>query len=58
MPQSYLRAKGVSDAFIGYLERWEGFVADSGPGVYTEDGGMVTGEEPICFATVDDLSLE
>jgi hypothetical protein len=24
----YLRSEGLSDPFIGYMKRWEGFVAD------------------------------
>lgn len=49
----YLHAKGVSDAFIGYLRMWDGFVADSGPGMYTELGTMMEGVDLSCFATGD-----
>jgi 2,4-dienoyl-CoA reductase-like NADH-dependent reductase (Old Yellow Enzyme family) len=47
----YLHSKGVSDPFIGYLKMWDGFVANSGRGMYTELGTMVEGIDPVCFAT-------
>lgn len=48
----YLHSKGVSNRFVGYLKMWDGFVADSGRGMYTEMGTMVSGDiDPSCFAT-------
>ncbi len=46
----YLRSKGVSNRFIGYLRMWDGFVANSGPGMYTEMATMISGVDPSCFA--------
>ncbi|MET0547550.1 MAG: NADH:flavin oxidoreductase [Caulobacterales bacterium] len=54
----YLHSKCVSDPFIGYLRMWDGFVADSGRGMYTELGTMVTGDDPSCFATGEFAELQ
>lgn len=50
----YLQSKNVSARFIGYLKMWDGFVADSPRGMYTELGTMLAAGadiEPTCFAT-------
>lgn len=39
----YLHAQAVSEAFIGYLRNWDGFVADSGPGLFSSIGDLVEG---------------
>jgi 2,4-dienoyl-CoA reductase-like NADH-dependent reductase (Old Yellow Enzyme family) len=39
----YLHKEGVSDAFIDYLRRWDGFVAEAGRGMYTDEADMVDG---------------
>lgn len=47
----YLHSKAVSNRFVGYLRMWDGFVANSGRGMYTELGTMLEGVDPTCFAT-------
>jgi 2,4-dienoyl-CoA reductase-like NADH-dependent reductase (Old Yellow Enzyme family) len=42
--EDYLRSKAVSNRFVGYLRLWDGFVANSGRGLYTEMGTMVAGD--------------
>lgn len=39
--KDYLRAQGVSDPFIGYLSRWDNFVADAGPAMYNDLAGAL-----------------
>jgi 2,4-dienoyl-CoA reductase-like NADH-dependent reductase (Old Yellow Enzyme family) len=47
----YLHAEGVSDAFVNYLRRWDGFVQDAPQGMYTYEADMVDGSAvPHCIA--------
>jgi len=54
VPVDYLHAEGVSDAFVNYLRRWDGFVAEAGQGMYTYEADMVDGSAvPHCIAPED-----
>jgi 2,4-dienoyl-CoA reductase-like NADH-dependent reductase (Old Yellow Enzyme family) len=54
----YLHAEGVSDAFIGYVRRWDGFVAGAGPGMYTYEADMVDGSAVAICIPPEDFEAE
>jgi len=48
----YLKSEGVSEPFIEYLRRWDGFVAGAPEGMYTDEADMVDGSKLAhCIAT-------
>ena len=56
VPVEHLREEAVTGAFVDYLRRWDGFVADAPRGMYTDVADLVDGSEvAICLdpATAD-----